>query len=185
MKFNMGCGFKKINGFINLDKFPQCSPDLVVDLEEFPWPIKDNEADEVVFNHCLEHLGQTSEVFLGIIKELYRISKADAKIVINVPHPRHDNFLGDPTHVRVINPMVLSLFSKKANLYWRKINASNSPLALYLDVDFEIVETIQVLDSYYQEKFDKGELDVQDLDRHLANRNNVVQEYRFILKVIK
>lgn len=185
MKFNMGCGVNKLEDFINIDKFPECLPDLQVDLEEFPWPIDSDEADEVVFNHCIEHLGQNPETFFRIIKELYRISKANAKIIINVPHPRHENFLGDPTHVRVINPMVLSLFSKRANLYWKEINAPNSPLAIYLDVDYEIVETIQVLDSYYQDKFDRQELSVEDLNRLSLDRNNVIQEYRFVLRVIK
>jgi hypothetical protein len=181
----MGCGFNKFEDFINIDKYPECMPDLQFDLEKFPWPIGSNEADEVVFDHCLEHLGQNPDTFLGIMKELYRISKANAKIFINVPHPRHENFLGDPTHVRVINPMVLSLFSKKANLHWKETKSSNSPLAIYLDVDYELVETIQVLDSYYQDKFDRQELSVEDLERLSLDRNNVIQESRFLLRVIK
>lgn len=185
MKLNMGCGFNKIPGFVNIDKFSECDPDLQVDLERLPWPIDAHQADEVVFNHCLEHLGQKTEVFLGIVKELYRICRANARIVINVPHPRHDHFLGDPTHVRVINPLVLSLFSKKANLHWKKMNAANSPLALYLDVDFEVVEHTQVLDPYFREKFAKGELTVEQLNRLAQERNNVVQEHRFVLKAIK
>lgn len=185
MKFNMGCGLNKLQGFVNVDLYPECLPDLLIDLEKFPWPIDSNRADEVVFNHCLEHLGQTSEVFFGILKELYRISKPNANIFINVPHPRHETFIGDPTHVRIINPLVLALFSKKNNLIWKESNVANTPLALYLDVDFELLETIQVLDPYYQDKFDKKELSVADLNRISLDKNNVVQEYRMILRVIK
>jgi hypothetical protein len=105
--------------------------------------------------------------------------------LINVPHPRHDNFLVDPTHVRVINPMVLSLFSKKANLYWKEINASNSPLALYLNVDFELVECLQILDPYYQYKFDAKEITVEQLDRLVQEKNIIIQEYKIVMKVIK
>ena len=127
---------------------------------------------------------QTS-VFLGIVKELYRIAKPDARVVINVPHPRHDHFLGDPTHVRAINPLVLSLFSKKANLYWKEINAANSPLAIYLNVDFEVIETVHVLDPHYQGLLDRKEMTMEELTRYVQERNNVVQEYRFLLRVIK
>ena len=110
---------------------------------------------------------------------------AGAKLLINVPHPRHDHFLGDPTHVRVINPMVLSLFSKKRNLYWKEINAANSPLALYLNVDFELVECLQVLDPFYQKKFDAKEIPIEQLDRYVQEKNNIIQEYRIVMKVIK
>jgi len=58
MKLNMGCGFNKIKDFINVDKAPECQPDLLMDLESLPWNIESNQADEVLFNHCLEHLGQ-------------------------------------------------------------------------------------------------------------------------------
>ena len=181
----MGCGQNKISGYLNVDKYAQCSPDLQIDLEKFPWPIESDSVELVLFNHCLEHLGQQSDIFLGILKETYRISKPGAKLLINVPHPRHDNFLGDPTHVRVINPMVLSLFSKKNNLQWKKESSSNTPLALYLNVDFEIVEYAQVLDPYYQEKFQKKEFSVEQLDLYAKQNNNVIQEYRMILNVIK
>ena len=185
MKINMGCGQNKLKGFLNVDKFAECAPDLQVDLEVFPWPIESDSAEEILFNHCLEHLGQSSDVFLQIIKEIYRISKAGAKLLINVPHPRHDHFLGDPTHVRVINPIVLSLFSKKENLYWKEINAANSPLALYLNVDFELVECLQVLDPFYQKKFDAKEITIEQLNRYVQEKNNIIQEYRIVMKVIK
>jgi hypothetical protein len=185
MKLNMGCGFNKLPGFVNIDKFSECSPDLQIDLEKFPYPIESNQADEIMFNHCLEHLGQATEIFLEIIKEIYRIAKPNAKLMINVPHPRHDHFLGDPTHVRVINPQVLSLFSKKNNLHWKEVNASNSPLALYLNVDFEVVENTHVLDPYYQAMFDRKEVTVDQLIQYAQERNNVFQEIKFVLKVIK
>ena len=185
MKFNMGCGFNKFEGYVNIDKFEACAPDLNIDLEVLPWPIETNIADEIVFFHSLEHLGQDTDIFLGIIKEIYRICKNNSKVIIHVPHPRHDNYIGDPTHVRVINPQVLSLFNKKLNLHWKNLNASNSQLAIYLDVDFETINTVQVLDPFYQEDFNKGNLSTQQLKLLELQNNNVVQEYNITLNVIK
>lgn len=105
--------------------------------------------------------------------------------MINVPHPRHDNYLDDPTHVRPITPQLLSLFSKSNNLYWQKHNVFNTPLAMYLNVDFEIMQAIPVLDAYYQEKLDRKELTPEQVNRYILERNNVVQEYKFLLRVIK
>ena len=49
------------------------------------------------------------------MKELYRICKNNSIIDIVVPHPRHDDFLSDPTHVRPITDMTLSLYDKELN----------------------------------------------------------------------
>lgn len=93
------------------------------DLESFPWPFDDNSADEIVMRHSLEHMGASADVFFSIMKELYRISAPGAKILIAVPHPRSDGFAGDPTHVRPINPAILSLFSKKNNREWKDLGS--------------------------------------------------------------
>ncbi len=150
MKLNLGCGFSKLNGFINVDIFDECSPDIKMDLEQLSWNFDDNSADEILLNHSLEHLGKSTDTFLGIIKELYRISKPEATIQINVPHPRHDFYLNDPTHVRPITPALFDLFNKKLNHEWQKKGWSNSQLALVLNVDFETINVIQILDEKYE-----------------------------------
>lgn len=70
MKLNMGCGFNKRAGFLNVDLAPECQPDLVCDLESLPCPWENDSVDAVVFHHSLEHIGQSPRVFLGMIKEL-------------------------------------------------------------------------------------------------------------------
>ncbi|HJM52112.1 MAG TPA: hypothetical protein QGF63_20040 [Alphaproteobacteria bacterium] len=119
MKINMGCSTRKLEGYVNLDGEDTFAPDVVHDLESFPWPFDDNAAEEVVFNHVLEHLGETSKVFLGIMSELYRICAPSAQVVIKVPHPRHDDFINDPTHVRPVTPEMLALFDLELNREWQ------------------------------------------------------------------
>tara|TARA_B100001769_G_scaffold234448_1_gene198340 strand:- start:4361 stop:4918 length:558 start_codon:yes stop_codon:yes gene_type:complete len=185
MKLNMGCGQNKLNGYLNIDKHNECEPDLQFDLEKFPWPFKNSEVNEVLFNHSLEHIGADTDVFLNIMKELYRVCNADAKIQINVPHPRHDNFINDPTHVRIITPETFALFSKKNNALWKEMNASNSPLAIYMDVDFETTEINQVLVPEYMNKLNNNEISEEEINRYIAERNNIISEFRIVLKVIK
>ncbi len=185
MKFNMGCGLNRIEGYVNVDKFAECRPDLLMDLEILPWNIGSDEADEVLFNHSLEHIGGDPDLFLAIMKELYRVCKAGATVQINVPHPRHDNFLSDPTHVRAITPMTLALFSKANNRAWEVAGGANSPLAFYCDVDFETVRTDHVLERKYLDRLRSGELTNEQLVDMVNERNNVVAEYRLTLKVVK
>lgn len=182
-KLNLGCGSNKLSGYINVDKYGE--PDVKFDLETFPWPWQDNQVTEVVLHHVLEHLGQDKDTFLNIIQELYRVCAHEAKINIRVPHPRHDHFLIDPTHCRVILPETLVMFSKEANTYWQEIGAANTPLALNLNVDFEIVSQEQVYDPVWAEKLEKKHITETALQELSRLYNNVIMEYKIVLKVIK
>jgi len=185
MKLNLGCGYKRLAGFVNVDVSAECSPDAVVNLEEAPWPWADGSADVVVFNHSLEHLGASARVFQSIIQELYRVCRGGAEVQINVPHPRHDDFIDDPTHVRPITPALLSLFSRKLNAEWQRAGASNSPLANYWNVDFEIRNVEFGLDQAYRAKFASGEISVQQMESISRERNNVVKEIRILMVAVK
>lgn len=183
LKLNLGCGEHHRPGYVNVDK--SGNPDVLHDLETFPWPWEENSVQEVQLNHVLEHLGESTSVYLRVIKELYRICRADARIYINVPHPRHDDFLNDPTHVRVVTPDGLLLFSKSKNREWVDGGYANSPLGIYLDVDFEIESVNYTLDPVWAEKLDKKEITEEYIDQAFRNFNNVVKEIRMVLKVVK
>jgi SAM-dependent methyltransferase len=185
MKLNLGCGQNKLADFVNVDKFAQCQPDVVADLEITPWPFESGSVDAVMMNHSLEHMGQQSSVFLAIVQELYRVCKPEAHIQINVPHPRHRDFINDPTHVRVITPEMWELFSKKNCMHWAETGAANSPLALYLDVDFEIVKFTVVVEKKYRELLHSNQITHQQLLDKLENENNIASEYQITLAAIK
>lgn len=182
-KLNLGCGENHMPGYVNVDKYGK--PDLLHDLEIFPWPWEDNTVQEVRLNHVLEHLGETVAGYFRIIKELYRISVANAELYINVPHPRHDDFLNDPTHVRIVTPEGLMLFSKAKNREWIEGRYANSPLGLYLNVDFEIMSFDYILDPLWAEKLNNKELSETQIAQAFRNYNNVVKEIRMVLKVVK
>jgi hypothetical protein len=183
LKLNLGCGQNHLPDYINVDKMPAAKPDLVLDLEQkcssglVFWPWENSSVDEVVLNHVLEHLGRDPEVFIGIFQELYRVCRGGALVKIVVPDPRHDNFFGDPTHVRPVLPQTLTLFSKKNCASWAKSGAANTPLAVYADVDFEIKSCTRVVDPKF--------LDRKNLDELCNAWNNVVVEWKMVLEVIK
>lgn len=183
LKLNLGCGKNPLPGHVNVDKFGQ--PDLLHDLETFPWPWKNDNVEEIKMIHALEHLGESTEVFLKIIKELYRVCMPNATIHIVVPHPRHDDFMNDPTHVRAITPEILDLFSKSKNEECVRSGYSTSPLALYLDVDFEILKANYVPVKYWEDKIAMKEATEVDIYEAMKKHNNVMTEIQITLKVLK
>ncbi|HEX7885281.1 MAG TPA: hypothetical protein VF474_04830 [Phenylobacterium sp.] len=185
MKFNMGCGLNKRPGCINVDSAPQSGADEIWDLEQTPWPWPSDCAEEVWFVHSLEHMGADAKVFLAIMQELYRIARPGCRIHIHVPHPRHDNFIGDPTHVRPIIPQMLRLFDRQLNESWRASGAANTPLALYTGVDFKLVETRTMLEEPFASQFNRGELSEAECRQMIQRHNNIVVEYRLILEARK
>lgn len=186
MKLNLGSGSKSIEGFVNVDKYPTAATHLVLDLEKLPWPWPTDSVDEVRFIHSLEHMGRDPDTFLGIMKELYRVCRNGAVVVIHVPHPRHDAFLGDPTHVRPITPQLLTLFDRQCNDEWVADGVSAAtPLAHYLGVDFQLSDVATVLDAAYHEQYASGELTGPDIERLAKDLNNVILEFQIKVLVRK
>jgi len=185
MRLNLGCGNKRLPGWVNVDFVPETRPDQVWNLERLPWPWADNSVDEVLMEHVLEHLGAAPDVYIGIIKELHRVCRDGAKINVVVPHPRHDVFLADPTHVRPITPADLDMFSQRRNLELIQGGAATTPLGIYYNVDFDLVSTKQLLDSPWRERFARGELNEGEMIEAAVRYNNVVLEFDIVLRAIK
>jgi SAM-dependent methyltransferase len=183
LKLNLGSGQNPQAGYVNVDK--SGTPDVKWDLEVFPWPWEDSSIDEVLISHVLEHLGETTAVFFGVIKELYRICKHGARILIAVPHPRNDNFLSDPTHVRSFMPESFTFYSKALNREWQKNKAANTPLGLYLDVDFTVANVVNSLCEPWASQVQNGKFTQSELEEAVKRYNNVVNEIIVDWVVIK
>ncbi len=177
VRLNLGCGNHKLPDFTNVDLYGE--PDIRLDLESPDWPWADSSVDLILLNHVLEHLGRDFDIFNRVIKNIYRVCKSGANVIINVPHPRHDNFIGDPTHVRIVTPQVMSLYDKAQCEAWQAGGYSNTPLALYHRVDFRMIECVFVPDRAYEK------LPPQDLEALARQQNNVIVEIRMQFEVRK
>jgi hypothetical protein len=185
LKLNLGCGNRKMDGFLNVDCVEVCQPDRVVDLEKTPWPWVSDSVDEINLTHVLEHLGQSTDVFLAIIKEMYRICRDGARIEITVPHPRSDHYLGDPTHVRPVTVPMLSLFDQRLNRRNAAIGAANTPLGIILGVDFEVESAVHALEPEWQAKLSSGQMSEAEMALAVRQYNNVVLQSTFVWRVRK
>ena len=185
MKLNLGCGSKILEGYTNVDKFDYYKPDIVHDLEITPYPFEDNSIDEIILNHVLEHIGQDPNIFNNIIKELYRICKNKTVIHIRVPHPRHDDFISDPTHVRPVTILGLQLYDKELNEKWEKGGFANSPLALIHNVNFKVLNVVYVVDDKYKKLLNEKKITEAEVNEFMHKYNNVIKEIQIEWSVIK
>jgi hypothetical protein len=183
LRLNLGCGMERLDGYVNVDRHGE--PDLRHDLEVVPWPWADDSVSEILLKHVLEHLGRDPNVYLEIMKEMYRVCEDGATIRIIVPHHRHDNFFHDPTHVRAVTADGMTLFSQRLNREWIAQGISNSPLGIYLGIDFEVSD-VKVIpsDLWYQMRkllgMDDGALQLQS-----ALCSNLVHEVQMTLRPVK
>lgn len=185
MKLNLGCGFNKLDGFINVDNSPICLPDLLLTLDKESWSWEDNSIDEVLLDHVLEHLGETTSEYIHVIKELYRVCKSGAKITIKVPHFRHENFSHDPTHVRAIAPEGLDLFNRQHNLEDLSNNGKASKLALMHGVDFQVSHITYNLEPRWQMQLNNNLITSDEMMHIMKSQNNVCYEVEIEMTVIK
>ena len=184
-KLKLGCGFDKREGFVNADNFAECSPDIRIDIEQTPWDLADNSFDFILMKHVLEHVGTDFPGFSCVMRELYRVLATEGVLEIHVPHFRHDTWWSDPTHVRAFTPLTFRMMSKKQNDEWIAKRANYTMLAYVLQVDFEIVEALQVYDQIWWQKVVAGELTQQQLRAMADQQWGVVKELQVKLRAVK
>ena len=184
-RLNLGCGFDKREGWVNADHFPECDPDLILDIRQTPWQIPDNEYDHVLMKHVLEHVGQTFEEFTQIMRELYRVLAPNGILEIHVPHFRHDTWWSDPTHVRAFTPLTFQMMSKRQNDEWIARKANYTMLGYLMKVDFEVTEALQVYDPAWWQRVEKGELTADQIRALAQTQWGVVKELQVKLRAVK
>jgi len=184
-RLNLGCGLNKFNGYLNVDSSELVKPDVVVDLNVTPWPWKDNEFGHIVAKDVLEHLGDTSDDYMKIIKEMYRVSDNGAVWEVQVPHWRCDVSVDDPTHKRLLTLGSFMLLNQKKIFERIKENQSDSLLAFEYDIDLEVCDVQFEYLPHWEERRKRGEITEEDLNYALNTFNNVALSMKLLIQVNK
>lgn len=117
--------------YVNVDINPRVGADVVHDLNQFPYPFKDEEFDEIQMDNVLEHLSDITKV----LEELHRVSKPRAKITIVVPYFRSIWAWVDPTHKHCFTVDTLSYYDP-SHVYCQRYEMSTTARFKILDRRF-------------------------------------------------
>ena len=94
MKLNLGCGNKRLAGYVNVDLVSYGSVDIIADLNHTPFPFNEDAFEEVVCDHILAHLNS----FHKAIMEIVRITKDGGRIKVYASYFPSTKWFGDPDH---------------------------------------------------------------------------------------
>ena len=169
MKLNLGAGYIRKPGYKNVDIRWQTKPDFLIDLEK-PHCLKrfkKNSIDEIFTSSFLEHVKN----YEGLMSEIYRVCKPNARVIINVPHVGNQSSFCDPTHVRYFTENSMAYLDKAT------IGSDQQPITVPYDFKIEAVD-FQVFDEY------KG-MSVKKVFENSRKYWNVIKKITFVLRVNK
>lgn len=155
LRLDLGCGERKQQGYIGVDFKEVKGVDVVCNLEEYPWPFKDDSVIEIRASHYIEHVKDIK----SFMEECYRIMTNGGIITFTAPYYTSIRATQDFTHVRSISENTFLYFNQP----WLK-----SQLLYHYGVgcDFDI----EVIKYIYGTNWEARSIDAREWARvHYAN----------------
>ena len=112
---HLGCGMRKEPKSLGIDINPDSDADIIHDLNIYPYPFKNNQFNQIVAEHILEHLDDIPKV----MEELHRITRNNGKIIITGSHFTSTDSFTDPTHKHFFTSRSFDYFIPNTALYNR------------------------------------------------------------------
>src|SRR5260370_30897614 len=88
----VGCGALKYHRAMGIDRIAGTAADVVVDLDHFPYPFRDNSFDEVRAIHVIEHVADV----IRTMEEFHRLLRNGGAVVFSTPPYTHFSSFFDP-----------------------------------------------------------------------------------------
>lgn len=183
MKVHIGCGLRRIEGWVNVDYHPTEATDMVFDLQE-EWPIKPNQVEAIYGCHVLEHLSRPLDFF----RAAWTALRPNGTMDLHFPYGGHRSAWWDHTHVRpwfsenfgFLQPGYDAVTGNPQHLAW---TATYGIQATYLRVGRDLAHTMA--DSWWRRRYLQPWLPrlvdaIEELFVHLyaLKTPDAVEEYR-------
>lgn len=109
----LGCGQNKSTGTVCVDNNPEVKPDVIHDLNKFPYPFKTGQFDKIIAHNIIEHLDHV----IRVMEEIHRIAKPNATLEIVTGHFSGVDSFTDPTHKHFFTSRSFDYFIPGCDLY--------------------------------------------------------------------
>ena len=127
---DVGCGQNKFPGAIGIDSNPRTQADVIHDLGQAPYPFPDNEFDEIICRHVIEHVPDV----MMFVAELHRITKPGGRINLVTPHYSNPDWATDPTHRNHFNSYSFKSFCPAETPFPFYTTVELKPLRTYVSL---------------------------------------------------
>jgi len=81
LKLHIGCGTRRLPGYVNIDHRPEVEPDKVMDAMHLVYEFGEDSADEVYACHLLEHFKRPS----SFLAECHQVLRYHGVLRLSVP----------------------------------------------------------------------------------------------------
>lgn len=109
MRLNIGCGNKRLEGYVGVDRYPCNAVDVLCDLTK-ALPFASGSVEEVMMDNVIEHIPDIP----ALLQELVRIAQSKARVTIITPHFTSLSSWKDPTHVHHLSFFSFDHFEKRS-----------------------------------------------------------------------
>jgi SAM-dependent methyltransferase len=163
---DVGCGQNKYPGAIGIDSNRRADADVIHDLGVVPYPFADDEFDEIICRHVIEHVPDV----MAFVGELHRITKPGGRIKIVTPHYSNPDWPTDPTHRNHFNSYSFNCFMPE-----------RTPFPFYTTVELRPVRTYVTLANLWRAV---GLQWITNLDQHAPSFRFTRKFWEFYLSNI-
>ena len=101
VKLNLGCGFRKMDGYVNIDNREIVKPDVCGDVFKVLGSYADSSVDEVRAFDFMEHIERP--MVIPLMREIHRVLKKGCVFHFFIPSTDGRGAFMDPTHVSFWN----------------------------------------------------------------------------------
>lgn len=113
MKLNLGCGNKKVDGYVGVDRHPCDGAGVLCDLTK-RLPFADGSIDGILAEDFIEHVLDIP----ALLMEVARICKQGARIVMTTPHYSSAASWRNPTHYHHLSWYSFDYVSKEKHKHY-------------------------------------------------------------------
>ena len=103
---DVGCGINKYPGSVGIDRIAGTAADVLVDVDHFPYPFRDQSFDHLRAVHVIEHVSDV----IRTMEEFHRLLRSGGTVYIATPHYTDFSSFCDPTHRWHLNSFSLRYF---------------------------------------------------------------------------